>query len=130
MGRLEKIARSIVRAIISGAEKRKRSPIAFILTLISTIFSLYELPFHKHRPHVFEGLRQRHWHLEEDAYEASFRPEDPAKLEDMLVPMGDMGFSGSVSADFPCLCFSCLSSKTANAPRIRPSSPPPIRGIS
>lgn len=100
MGRLEAIARSVVRAIVDGAKKRSRSPIALILALISTIFSLYQLPLHKHRANIFEDLRQKHWDLDEDEYIASFRPEEGGKLEDVLSPMGDMGFSGSVSSNF------------------------------
>lgn len=98
MGRLEAIARSVVRAIVDGAKKRSRSPIVFILALISTIFSLYELPLHKHRANVFEDLRQKYWKLDEDDYIASFQPGEDGKLEDVLSAMGDMGFSGSVSS--------------------------------
>lgn len=97
MGRLQAIARSVVRAIVHGAKKRSRSPLAFILALISTIFSLYQLPLHKHRANVFEDLRRTHWKLDEDDYIDSFRPAEDGKPEDVLSPMGDMGFSGSVS---------------------------------
>lgn len=100
MGRTEAIARSIVLAIVNGARKRSRSPIAFILTLLSTIFSLYQLPLHKHRPDVFANLRQNYWKLNEDDYVASFRPEEGGKVEDVLSSMGDMGFSGSVSTSW------------------------------
>lgn len=97
MGRIEAIARSIVLLMIEGAKKRSRSPIAWILALISTIFSFYQLPLHKHRPQVFQDLRQKHWDLDEDDYVASFRAEDGQKPEEALKAMGDMGFSGSVS---------------------------------
>lgn len=97
MGRLEAIARSVVRAIIIDAKRRSRSPLAFLLALISTVFSLYQLPLHKHRADVFAGLRQKQWQLDEDDYIASFRPEEGGKPEDVLSPLGDMGFSGSVS---------------------------------
>ncbi|PSR81294.1 hypothetical protein BD289DRAFT_372840 [Coniella lustricola] len=95
MGRVEAIARSIVQLIVKGAKKRSRSPIAWIIALISTIFSFYQLPLHRHRPKVFQDLRERHWGLDEDDYVASFRTEDGQKAEDALQPMGDMGFSGS-----------------------------------
>ncbi|KAH8788149.1 hypothetical protein F5883DRAFT_657699 [Diaporthe sp. PMI_573] len=95
MGRLEAIARSIVQTVLNGAKKGSRSPIAYILTLVSTIFSLYQLPLHKHRPEVFEKLRQQHWKVEDEEYLASFRVEDDGKPEDALRPMADMGFSGS-----------------------------------
>lgn len=98
MGRIEAIARSIVQTVLNGAKKRSRSPIAYILTLVSTIFSLYQLPLHKHRPEVFANLRQQHWKVEDEEYLASFRVENGGKLEDALKPMADLGFSGSVSS--------------------------------
>lgn len=109
MGRLEAIARSIVLTIINGAKKRSRSPIAIILSLISTIFSFYQLPLHKHRPEVFANLRRQSWEVGEDEYLASFRAEDGGKPEDALAPMGDMGFSGSVSSQMPPDFRSCCA---------------------
>lgn len=96
MGRIEAIARSIVRVIVGGAKKRSRSPIAFILAFFSTIFSFYELPLHKHRADVFGHLREK-WEVLEDEYVASFRAEEGDKPEDVLFTMANMGFSGSVS---------------------------------
>lgn len=96
MGRLQAIARSIVRAVIKDVKKRSRSPIAFILGLLSTIFSFYELPLHKHRPEVFSELCQKYWNLDDEEYVASFRGEEGARPEDALMTMGDLGFSGSV----------------------------------
>lgn len=97
MGRIEAIARSVVRVIVNGAKRRSRSPLTFILALISTIFSFYELPLHKHRADVFGDLREKHWKLQEDDYVASFRAEEGGKPEDALRPIGDLGLSGSVS---------------------------------
>lgn len=97
MGRIEAIARSIVQTILNGAKKRSRSPIAYILTLISTIFSLYQLPLHKHRPEVFASLRQQHWKVDDDEYLDSFRVQYGGKPEDALRPIANLGFSGSVS---------------------------------
>lgn len=96
MGRIEAIARSIVQTVVKGAKKRSRSPIAVILGFFSTIFSFYELPLHKHRPQVFSDLRQKHWHLDDEDYAASFRAEEGGRPEDALTTMGDLGFSGSV----------------------------------
>lgn len=97
MGRIEAIARSVVRVIVKGAKKRSRSPLAFILALLSTIFSFYELPLHKHRPGVFGDLREKHWKVDEDDYVNSFRADEGGKQEDALSPIGDLGLSGSVS---------------------------------
>lgn len=96
MGRLEAIARSIVRTVVNGAKKRSRSPIAVIIAFFSTIFSFYELPLHKHRPSVFSDLRQKYWHLNDEEYVDSFRVEEGRRPEDGLMTMGDLGFSGSV----------------------------------
>ncbi|KAJ4394837.1 Twinfilin-1 [Gnomoniopsis smithogilvyi] len=96
MGRMESIARSIVQTIVHGAKDRSRSkPLAWILTIIATIFSFYELPLHKHRPSLFSELREKHWKLTEDDYTASFTSDEVSKPEDMLNKLGDMGFSGS-----------------------------------
>lgn len=98
MGRIESIARSIVQTIVHGAKSRARSkPLAWILTILATIFSFYELPLHKHRAGLFKELRQKHWRLPDDDYVASFTPDEVSQPEDMLDKMGDMGFSGSVS---------------------------------
>lgn len=96
MGRLQAIARSIVQAIVNGTKKRRNSPLALIFTLLSTIFSFYELPLHRHRPDVFGELRQDYWDVREDDYVASFRADEGEKPEGVLNTMGDMGFSGSV----------------------------------
>lgn len=95
MGRLQAIARSIVRAVIKDVKKRSSSPIAFIISLLSTIFSFYELPLHKHRPKVFSELCQKYWNIDDEEYAASFRAEEGAKPEEALMTMGDLGFSGS-----------------------------------
>lgn len=103
MGRIESIARSIVHTIVHGAKNRSRSkPLAWILTIIATIFSFYELPLHKHRPDLFKDLRERYWRLREDDYIESFTSDEVSKPEDMLDKLGDMGFSGSVSTRHLC----------------------------
>lgn len=99
MGRVEAIARSVVRVVVKGARKRSRSPIAFILALLSTIFSFYELPLHKHRAEVFADLRQKHWRVDEDDYVASFRADEGAPPESALTTLGDLALSGSVRVE-------------------------------
>lgn len=101
MARMEFIARSIVQTIVHGAKNRSRSkPLAWILTVLATVFSIYELPLHKHRPDLFKKLREENWKLTEDDYIASFTSDEVSRPEDMLDKLGDMGFSGSVS--IPC----------------------------
>lgn len=102
MGRIESIARSIVQTVVHGGKGRARSrPFSWLLTLIATIFSFFELPLHKHRASLFKNLRQTHWQLQESDYVASFTPDEISKPEDMLNKMGDMGFSGSVGLSLP-----------------------------
>lgn len=99
MGRIESIARSIVQTIVHGGKRRARSrPFAWLLTLIATIFSFFELPLHKHRAELFSNLRQKYWDLDDNDYVSSFTPDEISKPEDMLDKMGDMGFSGSVAS--------------------------------
>lgn len=102
MARVEAIARSVVRVIVKGVRKRSRSPIAFILALLSTIFSFYELPLHKHRAEVFGDLREKHWKVQEDDYVASFRADEGGPPESALTTLGDLALSGSVRVEPPC----------------------------
>ncbi|KAL2181177.1 phosphatidylinositol-4-phosphate 5-kinase-domain-containing protein [Thermothelomyces heterothallicus CBS 202.75] len=98
MGRKEKIARSIVRAITKTNEVRKRpgSPLASILALFSTLFSLYHLVLRKIRPADFAKLRRHHWDINDNNYVQSFQQEDGYEAgEPPLKAIGDMGFSGS-----------------------------------
>lgn len=97
MGRQEAIARSVVRAVKNGGQRKSRSPIAWILALLSAFFSFYQLPLRKVRPETFTGLRRKQWALEDDDYVASFRPAECERDEQALKAIGDMGFSGSVS---------------------------------
>jgi hypothetical protein len=98
MGRQEKIARSVVRAIIKPSETKKpsSSPLALILALFSTFFSFYQLLLRKVRPADFSNLRRNHWDISDDAYVQSFGAEDDRAGEESLKAIGDMGFSGSV----------------------------------
>ena len=95
MDRKEKIARSIVRAIVkSGADKRSSSLLALVLALFSTFISLYQLVLRKVRPADFANLRRKHWDISDDDYVQSFQAGEE---EQALKAIGDMGFSGSVS---------------------------------
>lgn len=99
MGRQEKIARSIVRAIIqptiNGSQKRSSNPLRVILALFSAFFALYQLLLQKIRPADFAKLRREHWDVSDNDYTDSFRPGEDGKEEQGLTAIGDMGFSGS-----------------------------------
>lgn len=100
MGRQEKIARSVVRAVTTsnGIGAQSRSPVAWLLTLFSIFFSLYEFTLRKIRPADFGNLRRKYWKLSDDDYFSSFQPAEGegGHQEDALTAIGDMGFSGSV----------------------------------
>lgn len=102
MGRQELIARSVTVAILWGFQKRANDVLSNILFLISTFFSLYQLPFDKIRPADFSNLRRNHWNVSDDAYYDSFRPTGGKNAEEALKAIGDMGYSGSVSILFTC----------------------------
>ena len=98
MGRQERIARSIVRAITNGKKKhRSVSPLAWLLGLFSTLFAFYQFTLRKVRPADFANLRRSHWDISDDDYNKSFEPEEGKAAEEPLKSIGDMGLSGSVS---------------------------------
>jgi hypothetical protein len=99
MGRQEKIARSVVRAIVktNGAKRGPRNPLALLLALFSAFFSLYQLILRKIRPADFANLRRKHWSVGDEDYVRSFQNEEGEVAEESLKSIGDMGFSGSVS---------------------------------
>ncbi|KAK0666914.1 hypothetical protein QBC41DRAFT_145028 [Cercophora samala] len=99
MGRQERVARSIVRAIIrtniNGTKKKSSNPLGVLLAVFSAFFSLYQLLMRKIRPADFAKLRREYWDVSDDDYVDSFRPREGAKDEEALTAIGDMGFSGS-----------------------------------
>ncbi|KAI2606750.1 SAICAR synthase-like protein [Hypoxylon sp. NC1633] len=91
------IARSIIYAILNakedGAPARKYSLLARVLRL----FRIYWLTFRLVRPDLFRALRGV-WGIKEDDYKASFdagKENRTKRAKAILVPMGDMGYSGS-----------------------------------
>ena len=102
MGRQEKIAQSIARAITHVAKQGPdaRGLLAAIIALFSTFFSLYQLSLEKYRNADFAHLRRDCWGVDDNSYTDSFRRSEGQQKEDALVPIGDMGFSGSVSVTF------------------------------
>lgn len=98
MSRQQRIARSIVCAVVKTTETEKPSsnPLVLLLALFSTVFSLYQLALRKVRPADFANLRRKHWDVSDEAYAKSFRPVEDGHANEALKPIGDMGFSGSV----------------------------------
>ncbi|KAL1841462.1 hypothetical protein VTJ49DRAFT_7017 [Mycothermus thermophilus] len=95
MGRNEKIARSVVRAIANtNGHKPSPSGLGLILSLFSAFFSLYCFILRKVRPADFSNLRRKHWNIDDYDYMCSFQPNDGDSGEP-LKAIGDMGLSGS-----------------------------------
>jgi hypothetical protein len=95
MGRQKSIARSTA-APLSGSNKLPHTKLGRLLAAFSALFSLYQLPLDKIRPDVFEKLRTDCWLVKDEDYAAAFRPDSEGNAQ-ALHPIGDMGFSGSVS---------------------------------
>lgn len=90
MARQQRIARSIVYAILENDGAKVRSLLSRILTAIVSFFALYQLQLTRLRNDLFERLREQ-WHVDDEDYKDSLGKTDGLKAN------GDMGFSGSVS---------------------------------
>ena len=79
-----------------------RDPKAFRKTLIGRIiafFSIFYLKLLRYEPDVFRKLRNEIWEVSEEQYRACFLSGEDKALP--LLPMGDLGFSGSVCSICP-----------------------------
>lgn len=84
----KKISRSIVSAI-NNDNRKQRKVSQQALQSIRAFFYIYSLVLAKHRPDLFEKLKEKTWNISQDEYLSSFH------IEDALKAMGDMGYSGS-----------------------------------
>ncbi|KAI1204098.1 SAICAR synthase-like protein [Annulohypoxylon truncatum] len=92
------VARSIVYAILTSKEDGEPARKASCLKRILRFFYIYWLTFRPVRPDLFKALRGV-WQIKEDDYRESF-DINKQKLKNKkdkraLVPLGDMGYSGS-----------------------------------
>jgi hypothetical protein len=90
MARQQKVARSIVYAILENDGAELRSLLSRILAAIASFFALYQLQLIRLRNDIFEQLREK-WQVDDEYYKDSFGKKDSLEAN------GDMGFSGSVS---------------------------------
>jgi energy-converting hydrogenase A subunit M len=90
MARQQKVARSIVYAILENDGAKVRSLLSRIMAAIASFFALYQLKLTRLRNDIFEQLREQ-WQVDDEYYKDSFGKKDSLKAN------GDMGFSGSVS---------------------------------
>ena len=85
------VSRSILRAIFQNARDDNRT----LLSRILAFFALFQTALSRYDADLFYELRSIVWAMNEDEYRQSFRRgEQKARLQ----PVGDLGYSGSVSA--------------------------------
>ncbi|KAK5988549.1 hypothetical protein PT974_10033 [Cladobotryum mycophilum] len=96
--RASRISSSIARAIVRQSH-HSGGLAGRLFSIILNFFALFRLALTRYRPDEFQALRQEVWQLDEEEYEASFRASKTrrrAKVRDTeLVPIGDLGYSGS-----------------------------------
>ncbi|KAJ6445075.1 mipc synthase protein [Purpureocillium lavendulum] len=104
------ISASIAEAILAdyglddNADLRTKPSFSasFVRSMVA-FFSLYRLGLARYRPADFLMLRHEIWHMDEDEYAASFQSDDTttdargldSDSNGELVPVGDLGYSGS-----------------------------------
>ncbi|KAI1768383.1 SAICAR synthase-like protein [Hypoxylon sp. FL1150] len=89
------VARSIVYAILNTNDDGKLAREPSLLGRVLRLFYLYWLTFRHVRYDLFKALRGV-WGIRDSDYKASFSVKNQKKKDKMaLVPMGDMGYSGS-----------------------------------
>jgi hypothetical protein len=81
---------AIQRAIFLDARQIKRTILAYILAF----FTVYRIKLVRVAADLFKQLRADVWKIDEEEYKRSFQFQ---KGQDMVKPMGDLGYSGSVS---------------------------------
>ncbi|KAF4345408.1 hypothetical protein FBEOM_710 [Fusarium beomiforme] len=87
--RSSRISVSIAKAISQRHGKSKKG----IIKTIIAFFRLFRLLLTRYRPIDFLALRKEVWQLDEDEYHASFQTDGKDDAE--LIPIGDLGYSGS-----------------------------------
>ncbi|KAI1456070.1 SAICAR synthase-like protein [Annulohypoxylon moriforme] len=102
------IARSIVYAILTSKEDGKSSHKLSCFKRFLRLFYIYWLTFRPVQPDLFKALRGV-WQIKEDDYRDSFDIKKQKlknqKAKRALIPMGDMGYSGSTFFHTSDNCF-------------------------
>ncbi|KAF2262416.1 SAICAR synthase-like protein [Lojkania enalia] len=94
MGRRERlISTSILRAIFKSKSKNASKSPSFLARILA-FFSVFGLTLARYREELFKKLRNEIWRIEEEEYTESFRSPSYGKRTD-LIPVGDLGYSGS-----------------------------------
>lgn len=84
------ITGAIQRAIFLDATRIRRTILAYIVAF----FTLYRIKLVRVAAEIFKRLRTDVWKMDEEEYKQSFQS---SKGKAMVQPMGDLGYSGSVS---------------------------------
>jgi hypothetical protein len=84
------IIKAILKAILNGPRK-----LSFLRRFIS-LFTLLNVPLQRYRHDLFRKLRQEAWHMDEEAYWASFQLRGK-NGKTWLHSLNELGYSGSVS---------------------------------
>ncbi|KAF4454473.1 hypothetical protein F53441_2977 [Fusarium austroafricanum] len=87
--RSSRISVSIAKAISQRHGKSKKG----IIKTILAFFRLFRLLLTRYRSVDFLALRKEVWQLDEDEYHTSFQTDGKDSAE--LIPIGDLGYSGS-----------------------------------
>lgn len=90
MSKQDSVANSVVSAVV-GEHPKRRGILQLILHFFSVLLSLYRIQLTRTCPDRFRRLREEYWNFAPGEYQASFETRKALK------PVGDMGFSGSVS---------------------------------
>lgn len=85
------ISKVIVRAVLRAKGRR---PANSILARIVAFFSLFQIPLVRVDDDLFSHLRDDVWEMDEEEYQGSFKKSGKKQH---LKPVGDLGYSGSVS---------------------------------
>lgn len=90
------ISTSILRAIFrSDSAPTDEDGRPGLLARIIAFFAFFNFALARYRGRLFQKLRNKIWHVEEEEYTESFRSPSKRKRTD-LVAIGDLGYSGSV----------------------------------
>ena len=92
MGRRDAlVSKSILLAIFDDRRDDKKKT---LLARILAFFSLFQLALSRYKDELFKQLRTDVWQIDDAEYRESFRRND---RKARLKPIGDLGYSGSVS---------------------------------
>ncbi|KAF2116867.1 phosphatidylinositol-4-phosphate 5-kinase-domain-containing protein [Lophiotrema nucula] len=95
MGRRDRlISTSILQAIFTTKSQRDADKQPGLLAQLLAFFSIFQLHLARYKATLFKKLRNDTWGIEEEEYTESFRSPSRGKRTD-LVPVGDLGYSGS-----------------------------------